>query len=103
MRADPRLPIVCDLGALSPSERMRRAELARIVRENARLVEEIETGYRVHLRRDDDVLRSAEALIALEGRCCSFLTMTLRRDDAILELTGAEGAKAFIAAEMDLL
>lgn len=103
MSPDPRLPIVCDLGALTPAERARRAELARVVHENTRLVEEIEQGYRVHLHPESDALQSAEELIALEGRCCSFLTMTLRRDVAVLELTGAEGAKAFIAAEMDLL
>jgi len=97
------LPIVCNLGALSGAERTRRAELAALVRANTIRVVEHETGYLVHLRPETEVLARAEELIALERRCCGFMSWTLRPDDAVLELSGREGTKAFIAAELDLL
>ena len=97
------LPIVCNLDALSAAERARRAELAAFVRASTLRVVEHATGFSVHLRPEADVLQHAEELIALERRCCGFMSWTLRRDDAVLELSGREGTKAFIAAELDLL
>ncbi|HEX4825105.1 MAG TPA: hypothetical protein VFV19_12435 [Candidatus Polarisedimenticolaceae bacterium] len=97
------LPIVCNLDSLTDAERARRAELAALVRAGTLRVVENETGYSIHLRPGNDVLERAEELIALERRCCGFMSLTLRRDDAVLELSGREGTKAFIAAELDLL
>jgi hypothetical protein len=102
MTGEP-LPIVCNLQALSAAERARRAELAAFLRANTLRVVEQEAGYLVQLRPQPEVLRRAEELIALERRCCGFMALELRRDDAVLELSGREGTKEFIAAEMDLL
>ena len=97
------LPIVCNLDALSAAERTTRAALAAFVRANTVRVVERDAGFFVHLRPDAEVLQRAEELIALERRCCGFMAMTLWRDDAVLEITGREGTKAFVAAELDLL
>ena len=103
MTSDPRLALACDLAALAPAERGRRAQLAESLRANTVRWDETETGYAIQLRDDPETLAVAEELMALENRCCSFLTLRLVRDRAILEVSGAPGAKAFIAAEMDLL
>jgi pyridoxine 5'-phosphate synthase PdxJ len=104
---DSPLKLYCDISALDPAQRARRAELAKIVRANTVRVTEDARGFTLHLRRDDAVIRQAEELIGLERRCCAFLALDLRRDaatgDTVLDVMGGEGAKAFIAAEMDLL
>jgi hypothetical protein len=93
----------CDLAVLDGGQRARRAELAARLRAGTVRVEEHASGYDVHLRDDPAVLADAEELASLERRCCAFLTLDLSRERAVLRVSGAEGAKAFIAAEMDLL
>jgi hypothetical protein len=94
------LPLICNLGALTPEQRIERAELAALLGTAVDDVEEFETGYRLHIPIAS--LPHAEQLLALEGRCCSFLKLALHRDatGATLEIGGPEGAKAFIAAEL---
>jgi len=104
---DSPLKLFCDLGALDPAQRARRAELARLVRANTTRVVEGAIGFTLHLRRDDAVLRQAAEFVELERKCCSFLELVLREDaatgDTVLEVGGGVGAKAFIVAEMEIL
>lgn len=99
--------IACDLLALDPDQRARRVQLAEAIRANVTRVVEISNGYELHLRPNDGVVRQAEELVALERKCCRFLTLGLRRDgttgDWVLEVSGEGGAKAFIAVEMGVL
>jgi hypothetical protein len=95
------LPLVCNLGALSPEQRRRRAELAARLGASVERVDEHPGGYVFHV--PDAALADAEELLALEARCCSFLKLGLHRDaagGATLEIAGPEGAKVFIAAEL---
>jgi hypothetical protein len=96
------LPLVCNLGALTPQQRQRRAELAARLGASVERVEETAGGYVLHVPAA--ALEDAEELLALESHCCSFLTLDLRRDDlkrsATLQIDGPEGAKPFIEAEL---
>jgi len=107
MTSDPQLSIACDLTTLGSAERVRRADLAATIRSNTVRLVETANGYQLHLRGDAALARQAEELVALERRCCRFLTIELRRDESagvwVLDVGGADGAKAFIAAEMGIL
>ena len=95
------IPIACNLGALSPEERVRRSELALRVREAAQGMTELETGFSVEFGTDDGVLRDALELCLLERRCCTFLELTLRLEPAggpvSLRISGPSGVKEFLA------
>jgi len=80
--------IACNLGALSPSERLRRSQLARAIQQRA-------------IRMDEsEVCEHALELILLEQRCCPFLSLQLEFEpgdgDVVLAFGGAPGVKAFL-------
>ena len=92
--------IACNLNALSPSERARRSELARIVQANSSSLEETDSGYRVHLSDDSEICEHALELILLERRCCPFLSLALAfepgKGAVALAIGGAPGVKQFL-------
>jgi hypothetical protein len=65
------------------------------------------TGYLLHLHDDAEASRQAAELVALDPRCCAFLTMSPHGNehssDWMLAVGRREGAKAFFAAELGLL
>jgi hypothetical protein len=100
---EPTVPIVCRPQALTEDERSRYeallAELAAAMQDTQPLA----NGYAFRLRPDASAFRNTAEWIALERRCCPFLSFELRwhpGDDASpwLSLTGPEGTKAFLAA-----
>ena len=92
--------IACDLGALHPVERARRAELSASLHRRALRVEEEPGGYRIHLPDDPEVQREALELIQLERRCCPFLTLELgfgvEHDQTVFRVGGGPGVKDFL-------
>ena len=93
-------PMACNLGALSPEEQARRAELFETVGRSVRRVEELPDGYRVRLHggaaSPDDLVE----LVGYERRCCSFLRFAIGGgDEPHLDITGSGEAKRFIEAE----
>lgn len=97
--------LACDLTALDATQRSRRALLAETLRTRASRVVERPDGYALHLAGDRELLRQAGKWIELERKCCPFLELRLRRDEAtggaVLEITGSAEAKAFIAAQLE--
>jgi hypothetical protein len=98
------MPIACDLNALSPEERQRRFTL---VKEFARTVtarKELPDGFEMTMDPAKLHLPSLAEWIALEQRCCPFLRFTLDIGPggcvARIALTGSEGVKEFLRAEM---
>jgi hypothetical protein len=98
-------PIVCRPQALSNEERSRsqslRTELAGATQET----KELPTGYAFRYRPDATLFQKAAEWITLERRCCPFLTFELgwqQGDDSApwLAVTGPQGTKEFLAAEM---
>ena len=93
--------IACNLDALSPSERARRTELARMIQKSSISLEETDSGYRVQLPDDSEICERALQLILLERRCCPFLSLELAfepGDGAVaLAIGGAPGVKQFLS------
>ncbi len=95
------LPIACDLGALLPAERERRAELAQRLVSKASRIEELSDGYALVLGPSPELAREGLEWLLLESRCCPFLELELALPRAggwfELRLRGAPEAKAFLA------
>jgi hypothetical protein len=95
-------PIACDLSALDPEERTRRADLAQRVQDRVREVKETPTGF--ELRLDPDIAAHREAFdwLLLERRCCPFLQLQLTLEPGPgavwIKLAGGQGVKEFLAA-----
>lgn len=93
------LPVDCSLMPAELQER-RRGLLAQ-VRGRVAQVEELEDGFRYTFSQAGDVLPDLTNLIQLEHQCCPFLTFRLTieagGDSVLLELTGPNGTKEFLA------
>ena len=94
------IPIICTLNEAEFRER-ERAVLQQI---KATVIDMKETdhGYVIRFPSDDASFAAVNEFIVLERRCCPFLDfqMTIPRGegDIHLELSGADGAKEFIAS-----
>jgi hypothetical protein len=97
-------PFACDMTAIAADHR--DAHLANI-NQLFRLVEsvrELPNGYTFCLPNESDVLLKAAEFIALERLCCPFFGFSLEIEGeggaVWLSLTGREGVKPFIMAEI---
>jgi len=94
----------CDLTAIAADQR--DAHLATINRlfRAVESIRELPNGYSVRLPNESEVLLTAAEFIALERLCCPFFDFGLeieREGGAVwLSLTGREGVKPFIMAEI---
>jgi hypothetical protein len=97
---EPGPPIACELDALAPSERARRAELARTIQERSIGVHETDSGFRVKLPGDSETCERVLELLLLERRCCPFLSLQLAFEPgdaaAVLAIGGPPGVKEFL-------
>jgi 2-hydroxychromene-2-carboxylate isomerase len=96
-----RLPVACDLSALQPAERARRADLAGRLRAGATETRTLPDGLAVRVREQVMPLAEVEELMGYERRCCPFLRFAARASggEVVLEITGGAEAQAFLAAE----
>jgi hypothetical protein len=96
------LPIACDLGALSPTQRLREQALLEEFKAASSGVQETERGFRFVLPEDPQRLGRLGELLGLERLCCPFLTFDLSipagRGLITLHVHGEPGAKAFLRA-----
>jgi len=98
-------PIACVLGALSVEERKRQKELLGTVRGRIQETVELPDGYALRLPADQAMFLEAAEWAALERRCCAFAAFALEwgADNRIwIRVTGKEGAKDVLAAEMGI-
>src|SRR5262245_52699403 len=92
-------PIACDMRALSPAERRRYDMLRHQVLDSVEEVIGTATGFRFRLGRAASASEVAEWM-ALEHRCCPFLTLQLIfKDDETtwIDLGGSALIKVFVA------
>jgi hypothetical protein len=97
-------PFACDMTAIEASQRGQHLatidELFRAVEE----IRELPNGYAFRLPDEADVLIKAANFIALERLCCPFFGFTLEAEPEIgslwLSLTGRDGVKPFVVAEI---
>jgi hypothetical protein len=97
-------PFACDMTAIAPD--MRGAHLATTKKlfRAVKSLRELPSGYAFQLPNQSDVLMTAAEFILLERLCCPFLGFAIeveREGGAVsLRLTGREGVKPFIMAEI---
>jgi len=94
------IPIICTLNDAEFRERERKV-LDRMKSATTEAAE-LKNGYALSFALNEDSFAMLNEFIVVERRCCPFLDFkmtVLRGDEAItLELSGADGAKEFIAA-----
>ena len=99
-------PIACRMDALTPAERARRAELFARVGAAVEAIDDLPDGFALRLSRSTETWMAAAEFVALEARCCPFLSLELRCEEEEgplrLLLTGRPGVKEFLAAELRL-
>jgi hypothetical protein len=102
--AEQHSPFACDMSAIEPDKRGEHmttiSELFRAVLESR----ELSSGYAFRLPNDADSLLMAAKFIALEKLCCPFFGFALEIEPeggaVWLSLTGRDGVKPFILAEI---
>ena len=102
--AEKESPFACDMEAIAVDQRgehlLKIDKLFRAVEG----VRELPNGYAFRLPNESGVLLTAAEFIVLERLCCPFLGFRLEIEDeggpVWLSLTGREGVKPFITAEI---
>lgn len=101
-----RSPLSCDLIVLSDRDRLRREELVSILGHSLRELYDLERGYGMVFEPSATTLAELVEFIALERLCCPFLNFELQvaeeNGPVRLEMTGREGVKQFLAAELGI-
>lgn len=101
---DRESPFACDMNAIAPEQRgAHMATIERLFR-SAQNMRELPNGYTFELPNEPDALLTAAQFIALERLCCPFFGFGIeveREGGSVwLSLTGREGVKPFIMAEI---
>jgi hypothetical protein len=97
-------PFACVMDAIEPSKRQQHIATAKFVFAAVHEVRELPNGYAFRLPNAPEMLRKVGDFIALEQLCCPFFGFTLEVEPegggVWLQLTGREGVKSFIQAEI---
>lgn len=102
--AEERIPIACVPSALTKEERNRSAELRGELSKKIVETREEKDGYSFRYPADKTTLALVGEWMTYERLCCPFLTFTLEwrrgKGQPWLRISGPEGTKGFLAAEM---
>lgn len=97
-------PLACDMTAIAPEQRPAHMAAIKQVFGLVQSMRELPDGYAFELPNEPDILRTAAEFISLERLCCPFFGFALeieREGGAMwLSLTGRDGVKPFILAEV---
>lgn len=97
-------PFICNLNAIDPDRRARHADATAELFQSVQVVHELPDGYAFRFPNEIRLLRKAVDFITDEKLCCPFFGFTLKIEPEggplWLYLTGREGVKPFIRAEM---
>jgi len=96
--------LVCNIGALTASQRQRHQVLFQKLAGAYREITELLNGYAFSFLHDVSLFQSIAEWITLEHFCCPFVESTLKyqSESITLELTGEDGVKEFLKAEFHL-
>jgi len=94
-------PFACDMGALTPEQRVRHRELGARLRAELRTATELTNGFDFQFPLNPEIHGALTELTPLEQACCPFFTIAIRleQDQISWQLTGSEGVKQFIRME----
>ncbi|MEP6912155.1 MAG: hypothetical protein ABI923_05345 [bacterium] len=97
-------PFACDMTAIAAEQRGAHMATMNKLFRAVESLSELPNGYTFRLPNESDILRTAAEFIALERLCCPFFGFDLeieREGGAVwLSLTGRDGVKPFIMAEI---
>ena len=97
-------PFACVMDAIDPSKRESHLATARYLFSRVDEIREMADGYAFRLSNDTDALLRLAAFIDLERLCCPFFGFNIEVEPeggpVWLKLTGREGVKPFIRAEI---
>jgi len=97
-------PFACDMTAIAADQRAAHLATINKLFRAVESLRELPNGYTFRLPNESEVLLTAAEFIALERLCCPFFGFGLeieREGGAVwLTLTGREGVKPFIIAEI---
>lgn len=97
-------PFACDMNAIAPEQRDAHLALIERLFQSVESILELPNGYKFQLSNESEVLLAAAEFISRERLCCPFFDFGLeveREGGAVcLSLTGREGVKPFIMAEI---
>lgn len=98
--------LACDMTALTGEQRKRYMYVREQLHKSVQDIREVTHGYAFRHSAEASVLLLLAEFIRLERRCCPFLEFTLEVESehgpVWLTLTGPEGVKEFLRAEMDI-
>ena len=99
-------PIACDLGGLDALQRERRQALREQISPATQEVKELPDGYAFRFPAEPSLCLAAAEFVTLERLCCPFFNFVLEVEKEggplWLRLTGREGVKEFLRAELGL-
>ena len=99
-------PIACDLTAMDAEQRERHRTLSGQFQASVQEIRELADGYAFRLPADASMVLMAAEFITLDRLCCPFFTFVLEVEPESgpiwLRLTGREGVKGFLQAELGL-
>jgi hypothetical protein len=94
----------CAMDAIEPNKRQQHIATAQHLFRSVGEIRELSNGYAFHLPNESDMLLKVAEFISLERLCCPFFGFTLEIEPGggavWLQLTGREGVKPFIRAEI---
>ena len=97
-------PFACDMSAIEAGRRGKHRATMDELFHAVGDIRELPDGYAFRLPNESDVLHQAAEFITLERLCCPFFRFTLEVEPEggafWLSLTGREGVKPFIRAEI---
>ena len=100
----PVSPFVCDMNAIAPADREQHIAIAIEVFQAVESIQELTNGYAFRLPNTSRLLMRAAEFIANERLCCPFFGFEVEIEPQggplWLRLTGGNGVKPFIKAEI---
>lgn len=99
-------PIACNLTALNTEQRARRQALAQQMHAAAQEICELPDGYAFRFSADPALCLTVAEFMTLERLCCPFFAFALEMESEDgpmwLRLTGRDGVKPFLQAELGI-
>lgn len=97
-------PFACDMSAIAADQRNAHIETIGKLFRTVESIRELSNGYAFRLPNNQEALLITAEFISLERQCCPFFGFELELEreggPAWLSLTGREGVKPFIMAEI---
>jgi transposase len=100
-------PFVCNINALSETQRKRYREITENLHDSRQSVKELNDGYAFRFKAESQMILEAAEFIVYERLCCPFFNFELAVEQDTnrlwLRLRGQEGIKEFIRFEFKII